>query len=54
MYNLVNKDEFVGAANVEVRDANDTVIAIRCATIKAQRIKVEPLSPQCQGITPPQ
>lgn len=52
-YNMVEKDEFVGVANVEVRDVNDTVTATRCATIKAQRIKVEPLAPQCQGITPP-
>ena len=53
-YNVINKDEFVGVANVEVRDANDTVTAIRCATIKAQRTKVEPLAALCQGITPPQ
>jgi hypothetical protein len=39
----------------EFRDAAGNLAdIIRCSTIKAERIKVEPLAEQCQGITPPQ
>lgn len=53
-YLVTGKDEFVGVANAEERDANGNVTAIRCATFRAERITVELLMPQCQSITPPQ
>jgi len=51
---VTGKDEFVGVANGEQRDANDNLIFNRCTTIRGARIKIEPLAPQCQSITPPQ
>ena len=50
---LNGRDEFIGVANGEQRDANGNVVFNRCTTVKATRIKLEPLSEQCQGITPP-
>ena len=47
-------NEFVGVSNAEERNAAGVVTANRCATIRAARITVEPLAPQCQSITPPQ
>jgi hypothetical protein len=51
---VTDKDEFVGVSNLEERNAAGVVTAIRCGTIRGARIKVEPLAPQCQNITPPQ
>jgi hypothetical protein len=47
-------DEFVGVSNAEERDANDNLTATRCARFKGERIAVEPLAPQCQGLSPVQ
>jgi hypothetical protein len=52
---LTGKDEFVGVGSREFRDpAGNIADIIRCATLKAERIKLAPLAPQCQSITPPQ
>ena len=51
---LTGNDEYVGVANGEQRDAAGNLLFSRCATVRGERIKVEPLSPQCQSITPPQ
>ena len=51
---VTDKDEFVGVSNLEERNAAGIVTAIRCGTVRGARIKVEPLAPQCQIITPPQ
>jgi hypothetical protein len=51
---VTDKDEFVGVSNAEERNAAGAVTAIRCGTVRGARIKVEPLAPQCQSITPPQ
>ena len=51
---ITGKDEFVGVANGEFRDAAGNITRSACTTIKGTRIKVEPLPAQCQGITPPQ
>lgn len=52
---LTGKDGFVGVGSREFRDPAGNIADItRCATIKAERIKIEPLAPQCQSITPPQ
>ena len=51
---VTDKDEFVGVSNLEERNAAGVVTAIRCGTVRGARIKVEPLAPQCQSITPPQ
>lgn len=51
---LTGKDGFVGVGSREFRDpAGNIADIIRCATIKAERLKVEPLAPQCRNITPP-
>jgi hypothetical protein len=51
---LIGKDEFVGVANAESRDAAGNLIFSRCATVRGQRITIEPLAPQCQSIPLPQ
>ncbi len=51
---ITGKDTFVGVSNGEARDAAGNLIFNRCATVRGERIKVEPLPPQCQSITPPQ
>jgi hypothetical protein len=51
---LIGKDEFVGVANGESRDAAGNLISSRCATVRGQRITIEPLAPQCQTIPFPQ
>jgi len=51
---VTDKDEFVGVSNAEERNEDGVVTAIRCGTVRGARIKVEPLAPQCQSITPPQ
>lgn len=50
---LTARDEFVGVANSELRNANGDLIRNRCATGKGRRIMLEPLPELCQGITPP-
>ena len=51
---ITGKDTLVGVANGEQRDAAGNLVFNRCTTIRGERIKVEPLAPQCQSITPPQ
>jgi len=51
---LTGRDELVGVATAEIRDAAGNLTATRCATFRAERIKIEPLAPQCQSIMPPQ
>jgi len=51
---ITGKDTFVGVSNGEARDAAGNLIFNRCGTVRGERIKVEPLAPQCQSITPPQ
>ena len=51
---FTGKDEFVGVANGEQRNANGAVTFNGCTTVKGARIKLEPLPEQCQSITPPQ
>lgn len=51
---VTGRDTLVGVSNGEQRDAMGNLIFNRCATIRGERIKVEPLAPQCQSITPPQ
>ena len=41
---LTGNDVFVGAAGGVQRDPNGNVVAIRCATIRGTRIKIEPLA----------
>ncbi len=51
---LTGKDGFVGVGSREFRDAAGSIAdIIRCSTIKAERIKIEPLALQCQNLTPP-
>jgi hypothetical protein len=50
---VTRRDEFVGVASVEFRDAAGNLTRNACATVRAARIKVEPLAEQCQSITPP-
>jgi hypothetical protein len=52
--NLTGPDEFVSVGQLEVRDPSGNLLFSGCATSRATRIKVEPLSEQCQNITPPQ
>jgi hypothetical protein len=52
--NLTGKDQFVGVSNGEQRDAAGNVVFSGCGTVRGERIKLEPLSAQCQSITPPQ
>jgi hypothetical protein len=40
-------------SNGEQRDANGNTIFNRCSTVKATRIKTEPLAEQCQSLRPP-
>lgn len=51
---VTGKDEFVGVSNAEERDAFGNVLFSRCGTVRGERIKIEPLAPQCQSVTPPQ
>jgi hypothetical protein len=51
---LTSRDEFVGVATAEDFDPGGNVTALRCARFKGERIKVEPLAPQCQSINPVQ
>jgi glucose/arabinose dehydrogenase len=51
---LTGRDEYVGVANGEQRDANGNLLFNRCSTFKGTRIKLEPLAEQCQNIQLPQ
>lgn len=51
---LTGADKLVGIATAEDLNPAGTVVATRCATFRAERIKIEPLAPQCQSLTPPQ
>lgn len=51
---VIGADEFVGVSNGEQRDAAGNLVFNRCATIRGERIAIEPLSPQCLSIVPPQ
>jgi hypothetical protein len=51
---ITGADEFVGVSNAEERDASGALVSNRCGTLRGERITIEPLAPQCQGITPPQ
>ncbi len=50
---IIGRDEFIGVAQGEQRDANGGFVFTGCTTVNATRIKIEPLSAQCQNITPP-
>ena len=47
---VTGEDELVGVSSGEFRDADGNLIRIACSTIRGERITVEPLPPQCQGI----
>jgi hypothetical protein len=49
---LVGKNEYVGVANVEQRDASGNVVLARCARQRGVRVVVEPLAPPCEGLEP--
>jgi hypothetical protein len=51
---VIGNGEFIGVSNGEQRDLAGNVVFNRCATIRGARIPIEPLSPQCQSIVPPQ
>jgi hypothetical protein len=51
---ITGKDEIVGVANGEQHDAKGNLVFNVCSTLKGRRVKLEPLSEQCQSITPPQ
>jgi hypothetical protein len=52
---VTGEDELVGVSSGELRDADGNLVRIPgCSTIRGERITVEPLPPQCQGIVPPQ
>jgi hypothetical protein len=47
---LVGRNEFVGVANVETRDAVGNVVSARCARFRGVRVIVEPFAPPCVGL----
>jgi hypothetical protein len=51
---VTSANEFVGVSSAEERNAAGVLVVTRCGTVRAARITVEPLPPQCQSITPPQ
>lgn len=51
---LTGPDELVGVDNAELRDPAGNLVFSRCNTVRGERIKIEPLPEQCQGIRPPQ
>jgi len=51
---VIGNGEFIGVSNGEQRDVAGNLVFNRCATIRGARIPIEPLSPQCQSIVPPQ
>ncbi len=50
---VTGANEFVGVSSAEERNAAGVLVVIRCGTVRATRITVEPLPQQCQSITPP-
>lgn len=50
---VIGDDQLEGVATAEIRDAVGNITAVRCATTKGERIKIEPLAPQCQSLTTP-
>lgn len=51
---VTGRDTFVGVSNGEYRDVAGNITRSGCGTVRGERIKIEPLAPQCQSITPPQ
>jgi len=51
---LIGEDLFIGVSNGEQRDTAGNLVFSRCATIRGDRLKIEPLPSQCQTIVPPQ
>jgi len=51
---VTGADTFVGVSNGEFRNVAGNVTSSGCGTIRGERIKIEPLPPQCQSIMPPQ
>jgi hypothetical protein len=51
---VAGANEWVGVSSAEERNAAGVLVTIRCGTVRATRITVEPLPQQCQSITPPQ
>jgi hypothetical protein len=51
---ITGRDTLIGVANAEQRDVAGNPVFNRCATLRGERIKIEPLAPPCQSITPPQ
>jgi hypothetical protein len=49
---LVARNEFVGVANVEQRDASGNFQYSRCARFVGERIVVEPLAAPCEDLEP--
>jgi hypothetical protein len=51
---LTGPDTFIGINNAELRDAAGNLLLSGCNTLRGERIKIEPLAPQCDSIIPPQ
>ncbi len=51
---ITGPDTLVGVASVEFRDPAGNITLARCATLRGERFKLQPLAAQCQSITPPQ
>lgn len=51
---ITGPDIYVGVANGEQCAAAGNLVFNRCTTVRGARIKIEPLAPQWQTITPPQ
>jgi hypothetical protein len=51
---VTGANEWVGVSSAEERNAAGVLVTIRCGTVRATRITVEPLPQQCHSITPPQ
>jgi hypothetical protein len=51
---VIGEDLFIGVSNGEQRDVAGNLLFNRCGTIRGDRLKIEPLAPQCQNIVPPQ
>jgi hypothetical protein len=49
---LVGKNEYVGVASVERRDASGNLEFALCARVRGVRIVVEPFAPPCEGLEP--
>jgi hypothetical protein len=51
---MTGPNSFVGVNSSELRDAVGNVLFRGCNTFRGERIRVESLREDCQGITPPQ